>query len=139
MNQPVPSIENVRDRLTQARNNPKRRRNFPKDLWRDIFSLIREYSFTEICQKLELSPYLVANKIGEKPSKDENSVGCRKNTPYSEPPLKTEKEVAFREVFCSPPPPPTNIVIEISRLDLRARIEGPISCLDALKGLFKES
>ena len=113
MNYQTPSLENVRDRLHKARSTPKFKKNFPPELWKDIFALVKEHSAEKVCCALNLNPSLLSTKmkahLPEKPQ--------------------------FREVFLEPPSS-ARVVIEVSRFDLKARIEGPISCIESLKTLF---
>ena len=120
MNHHAPSIENVSLRLTKARNNPIFRKKFPKELWNDILSLIKEHSFETVCKRLNLSPRLVSRKIVESSS----------------------RELRFKEVTLTPSKGHSStdgqVIIEISKSDIKARIEGPVSCVASLTSLFKE-
>ena len=141
MNQSTPSLENVRDRLLQARLDPKFKRQFPKILWEDIFSLIKEHSFDTVCRELALSPDFLSKKLGETVSEKRESTirgttACHQDASSRKLEETAPKEPAFREVFLEPLS--ATVIIEISRFDLKVRIEGPISCIDSLKTLFRE-
>ena len=115
MDNHTPSLKITQDKLRQARLEPSYRKRFPKQLWKDICSLAREIPVDLLSKELGLSPSLLKRKIQEN---------------YAPEVPK------FKEVFLEPPE--THIVIEISRGDLKAKIEGPLCCIDSLKSLFSE-
>ena len=115
MNSHTPSLTITRDKLRQARLEPAYRKRFPKQLWKDICSLSREIPVEILSKELQLSPSFLKRKIQEN---------------------YTPEVPKFKEVFLEPPE--THIVIEISRGELKAKIEGPLSCIDSLKSLFSE-
>ena len=112
-----PSLETVRDRLAKVRSDPSYKNKFPKELWNDIFSLVKDYSFDLVSRELNLGRRFLARKI-------EESL-----------PKKTSKP-EFREVTFKPPSN-DQVIIEMTRSDLKARIEGPVSCINSLISLFK--
>jgi len=115
MDNHTPSLKITRDKLRQVRLEPSYRKRFPKQLWKDICLLAREIPVDLLSKELQLSPSFLKRKIQE----------------------NYEPEVPkFKEVFLGPQE--THIVIEISRGDLKARIEGPLCCIDSLKSLFRE-
>lgn len=120
MNHYTPSIENVCERLIEARNNPSFRKNFPRDLWNDIFSLVKQYSFNTVCEKLNLSPALLSRKIAERSSSQLN---------FKEVTLSHSEQFSQTD---------DQVVVEVSKADIKARIEGPVSCLSFLSSIFKE-
>lgn len=115
MNNQTPSLKITQERLRQARLNPAQKREFPKQLWEDIYSLSRKIPIEILSKELKLTQSFLRKKIQE---------GCNSESPK------------FKEVFLEPEK--KNIVIEISRGALKARIEGPIYCIDSLKSLFSE-
>lgn len=115
MNNHTPSLTITRDKLRQARLEPSHRKRFPKQLWKDICSLSREIPVEILSKELELNPGFLKKKIQE---------SYKPEVPK------------FKEVFLEPPE--RHIVIEISRGDLKAKIEGPLCCIDSLKLLFSE-
>ena len=115
MDNQTPSLKITQDKLRQARLEPSHRKKFPKQLWKDICSLSKEIPVDILSKELQLSPSFLKRKIQE----------------------NYEPEVPkFKEVFLEPKE--SNIVIEISRGGLKAKIEGPICCIDSLKSLFSE-
>ena len=115
MDNHTPSLKITQDKLRQARLEPSHRKRFPKQLWKDIYSLSREIPVEILSKELQLNPSFLKRKIQEN----------------YEP-----EDPEFKEVFLEPPE--THIVIEISRGELKARIEGPLCCIDSLKSLFSE-
>ena len=113
------TLEAVAIKLNEVRQNSKYKRNFPKSLWEDIFRLIKEFSLSKVCNQLNLDQGYVLKKLG------------------SQSPLIKPKELKFQEVFI-PPQQEETVVIELFHSDLRARIEGPISCVRVLKDLLRE-
>jgi len=113
-----PSIQEVQERLERARNTPHLRRQFPKELWEDIFALIDRSSPSEVANQLGISPSFLRRKSKAKKGNRES------------------KKPTFQEIPL--PPSPSEVIIEISKKELKARIEGPPSCLPLLLTLFKE-
>ena len=111
------SFNSIREQLQRARNDPKLRRNFPKELWNAIFSLIERSSLETVSKELALDLTLLKKKV------------ARLTTSQSFP--------SFQEVLLKPPSS-NPVVIELTYLNLKARIEGPISCLETIKDLFRE-
>ena len=107
------SLEAVAIRLNEIRKNPKYKKNFPKSIWREIFELIRKLSLSKVCSHLHLDQGYVLKKLGDQ------SLPINANKPK------------FQEVFISPQEE-EKVVIELFHSDLRARIEGPISCVRVL-------
>ncbi len=112
------SLEAVASKLNGVRQNSKYKRNFPKSLWEDIFGLIKEFSLSKVCSQLNLNRGYVLKKLRGQSS------------------LIKPQELKFQKVFISPQQEET-VVIELFHSDLRARIEGPISCVRALKDLLR--
>ena len=113
------SLEAVAIRLKEIRQNPKYKRNFPKRIWEDIFELVRENSLSKVCDRLKLDQGYVLKKLG-----GQNL-------------LTNSKELKFQEVFV-PPQKEETVVIELFHSNMRARVEGPISCVRVLKDLLGE-
>lgn len=139
------SLEYVREELSRARNNPSSKNRFSKKLWDDIFSLIKIYSFNVVCKELNLCRYFLAKKIKMTQTiRNEGQLGengnAFKNSHISRQaeitPTAVKKPV-FREIPFEPLPNHDHIVIELTQLDLKARIEGPSSCLESLIPLFR--
>lgn len=112
----LPSIEVVQARLSAARSHPHLKRNFPKELWEDIFRLADKTSPELIAQKLEISASFLQRKMRQ-----------RKKP-------KQEESIAFKELPCAPL---GVVMVEITRKDLTARINGsPADCISLLTSLF---
>lgn len=138
------SLEYVREELSQARNNPSSKNRFSKKLWDDIFSLIKIYSFNVVCKELNLCKYFLAKKIkmtqtirkktqfGENENAFKNS-----HSSHQKEITAAAKKPVFREIPFEPLQNHDHIVIELTQLDLKARVEGPSSCLTSLISLFR--
>jgi hypothetical protein len=126
------SLEYVREELSRARNNPSSKNRFSKKLWDDIFSLTKIYSFNVVCKELNLCRYFLAKKIKmtqtirkEKEWGDNGNAFKNFHIPrQAEIPPAASKKPIFREIPFEPLPNHDNIVIELTKLDLKARIDG---------------
>jgi hypothetical protein len=118
MNTTLLSIEEIRSTLTRLRENPNTRRNFPRELWDSIIQLTKIHSIEEVCSQLKINPLYLKRKIDQ---------------------LK-EKTLEFREISIqSPLTTSESVSIELSATSgLKAKIQGPISCLNYLQKLFGE-
>ena len=120
MNQNLIELEAVAMQLNEIRQNPKYKRKFPKTIWGNIFELIKALSLAKVCNYLNLDPGYVKKKF---------------KTQHS---LMSSKNLKFQEVFIAPAEQ-ERVVVELFHFDLKAKIEGPISCIKELKALFKEN
>jgi len=112
----ISSLEEIRQNLTQLRQDPKTRKKFPKQLWEDIFSLIHLHSLEEVCGHLNFTPSFLKRKMRER---------------------RKTAELEFQEIpsFMTPS---VGLTIEIcSESGLKAKIHGPLDCLHILQTLFK--
>jgi len=113
MNTKTTSIEEIRSTLARLRQDPTTKRRFPSELWDTIIQLTKTYSIKEVCRQLEIDPVYLKRKI---------------------PPPK-KQDLEFREI--SPLLPPDVITIELTTIaGLKAKIRGPVSCLNHLSKLF---
>lgn len=117
-NQPK-TLEEIHAALKILRERPGSRRRFPKQLWDSILELAKIYPHKEICRQLEIHSVYLKRKI----QKSHNS----------------PKGLDFQEVFCEPSGGHLvdAVVIELtSKSGLKAKIQGPSSCLSYLSSLF---
>ena len=119
MNAQPNTLEEVQDALKTMRRNPSFRNRFPKQIWNSIISLTKVIPFQEVCQQLEIQPSYLKRKIQRS-----------QNTPSN--------ALDFQEVFCGAQDRgQETVVIELmSNSGLRARIQGPSTCLNCLSSLF---
>lgn len=109
------SLEEVLSTLISLRQDAMTRRRFPKALWEAIIRLTKTHPLNEICQHLQINPIYLKRKM----------LQAQRSEPLD-----------FHEVTVHNVPSDT-IVIELdSHSGLKARIQGPISCLSCLNQLF---
>ncbi|MBF5059990.1 hypothetical protein [Candidatus Neptunochlamydia vexilliferae] len=106
----IPSLESVKERLAEARQNRSSRNKFPKALWDDIFFLAKSHSVGIVSKKLNLTPTFLRRKMKES---------------------LTQGKLTFQEVKL-PPPVIEKVTIKISCPRLDIQIEGPIACIEPL-------
>jgi len=110
-------IEEIRSTLTRLRQNPKTQRKFPRELWDSIIQLTKICPIEELCRQLHINPVYLKDKIRD-------SKG---------------QALEFREI--SMPgwqPVSETVTIELSTSSgLKARIQGPIACINNLYKLFE--
>ena len=112
------SLEEIKDILTSLRQGATSKRKFPKELWDSVIHLTHIHSFEEVCQYLQISPVYLKRKMSQ----------SQKST-----------SIDFQEISMPATSPVDVVVIELnSNSGLRARIQGPLSCLDNLYILFKD-
>lgn len=109
-------IEEIQSTLTQLRQDPKTKRRFPQELWNTIIQLTKIYPLEELCRQLHLNPIYLKDKIRE-------SKG---------------QALEFREILMPVSQPVSETVtIELSTSSgLKAKIQGPIGCINNLYKLF---
>jgi|ERR1041384_607121 hypothetical protein len=119
MNHQPPILEEIHHTLTQLRTSKTHK--FPQELWDSIIRLTEIYPVEHVCQYLKIQPAYLKRKI------------CSKEVNQSQ-------DLDFQEVTCPVKSVyPDTIVIELSSHNgLRAKIQGPLSCLNCLSSLFKE-
>lgn len=107
-------IEEIRLTLVHLRQNPTTKKKFPSETWDAIIQLTKNYSHEEVCQRLQLNPCLLRRKIRQRTTSME----------FHEIPLKNIPQEA--------------ITIElISKNGIRAKIQGPLLCLNCLQQLLR--
>jgi hypothetical protein len=110
------SLEEISVILQNARQETTTRNKFPKQLWDSIILLTDIHPISEICNHLQIRPSYLRYKMQV----------------HKADPVEFH-EVALQDIHSN------TIVIEInSNSGLRAKIQGPISCLNCLNQLFKE-
>lgn len=118
MDSQISSLEEIHATLERLRTESTRKK-FPKELWDAIIRLTQVHSIQEICKKLKFNPAYLKLKIRQ--SQDSSTIDFQEISP----PL----HVAHLDI----------ISIELSlNSGLKAKIQGPLSCLSYLQSLFKE-
>src|SRR3989338_8572888 len=110
------SIEEIRSTLDRLRQDPNTKRRFPQELWNAIIQQTKNCPIEEVCSRLQINPIYLQRKIH-----------------------RVEDQVLeFREIQVQAPLQSSDIVtIELdSSTGLKAKIQGPLSCLDCLRNLF---
>lgn len=109
----IDQIEEVRAALILARQNPATKRKFLTETWDAVIQLAQTHSHQELCQRLQLDPALLKRKIEQRrPSIEFHELSLQN--------ISSER-----------------ITIElISKKGMRAKIEGPLSCLNCLPQLM---
>jgi len=114
------TLEEIQTILKNLRGTSGSRDRLPKQLWDSIIELTKAHPLKEVCRQLEIQPTYLKRKIQQ----------SRK------PPLDT---VDFQEVYCGTRDAyfTDAVVIELmSDSGLRAKIQGPSTCLNCLSSLF---
>jgi hypothetical protein len=110
------SFDEVRSTLACLRLGRNTKRRFPREVWHSIFQLTKIHSFETVCHELQIHPVYLKRKMAQ---------------------LQEEPALAFQEV-CFPQRPFDSIVIELnSNSGVRAKVHGPVVCLEYLYKLFK--
>lgn len=107
------SLEEIHSTLTRLRQDPKTKKRFPSEIWDAIIHLTETHSFDQVCQTLQIHPAHLKRKIRER------------ITPFE-----------FQEISLQTAASDT-IVIELSSTKgIKAKIHGPLSCLNYLHQFF---
>lgn len=115
MNPQSDILEEIHATLTSLRQEVTGRRKFPKELWNSIIRLTKIYSVAEVCRRLEINPAYLKRKIHQS---------------------QQSPSLDFQEISIQSPNSDT-VVIELdSNTGLRAKIQGPVSCLGYLQSFF---
>lgn len=107
------AIEDICETLVHLRQNPATKRRFPSETWDAIIQLTKTYSREVICRRLQLAPALLKRKIE-----------------------KQMASVEFHEIPIHHIPTETIIIELTARNGIRAKIQGPLSCLNCLQQLL---
>jgi hypothetical protein len=111
-------IEEIRSTLDRLRQDPSTQRKFPRELWGSIIQLTKVYPIEEVCRQLRIDPIYLQHKMDQ----------------------SQEQALEFREIVTPATPSVSDrVTIELSSstTGLRARIQGPLSCLNCLHKLFE--
>ncbi|MCB1113072.1 MAG: hypothetical protein KDK72_10510 [Chlamydiia bacterium] len=108
-------IEEVRVALMRVRQNPATKKKFPSEIWDAVIELTKTYSHKEICHRLLIDLGLLKRKIQQRTT-----------------------SLEFHEVSLQNLPSETVVIELISKKGIRAKIQGPLSCLNCLESLLGE-
>ena|SRR5271155_1589274 len=118
MNSKIDTLEEIQATLEKLRSNSSSRRKFPKEVWDSIIRLAKLHSTKEVCEYLHINPVYLKRKI---------------------PSSKNMQALDFQEIPYNSKNICSDVVIELlSTSGLKAKIQGPQSCLNFLQSLFKE-
>ena len=110
------SIDDIRSHLDQVRQNPKTRFKFPRELWDSIVQLTKTHSVEELCHLLDIKLSYLKYKVHQ--SKEQNLEFRELSVAASQVNLET-------------------VIIELSSSKgMKAKIQGPVSCLNYLCKFF---
>ena len=119
MNSHVNSLEEIHATLELLRKESTSRQKFPKELWNAIIRLTQVHSIQEICKKLKFNPAYLKLKIRQ--SQESSTIDFHEVSPSLH---GMHSDVITIELSLHP--------------GLKAKIQGPLSCLSCLRSLFKE-
>lgn len=108
------SIEEVLCSLTKIRKHPVNK--YPEEIWTAISNLTNKYPLEKISKKLKMNLRYLQKKM--------NKIKGSNNTSI------TFTEVPTKSILSE------NIMIELTSGDLKAKIQGPVSCLNCIYELF---
>lgn len=117
MNTQEDPFHDIENRLRLIRQQAKPQRGFPQDIWDTIIRLTETHPISIVSRRLSISPVYLKQKI-----------------------KKSHKTAAidFSEIPSLPTMHAETVSIElISDLGMRAKIQGPASCLNYLSVLFR--
>ncbi len=115
MSAKLASLEDIYSILTRLRQDPKTKKKFPSDIWDAIIRLTETHPLGQVCQTLKIHPAQLKRKMRER---------------------KTSSPLEFQEISLQANFSDT-IVIELSSAKgIKAKIHGPLSCLNCLHQFF---
>jgi len=117
MNGKEDAFDEIETALTLLRQQTETKQRFPKEVWDSIIQLAQTHPIQEVSQRLNISPSYLKKKIKE--SHKISSIDFN--------------EITYPVQACA------NLVcIElVSNFGLKAKIQGPLSCLNFLSSLFE--
>lgn len=120
MNDQPKTLEEIHAILATLRESSSFRNKFPKKIWNSIIELTKTLPLQEVCRRLNIQPAYLKRKIQQLQNTHSETIDFQ--------------EVSFgtHETL-----PTDDVVIElISISGLKARIQGPSTCLTYLTSLF---
>lgn len=120
MNSQTDDFDEIFATLTKLRQEAKTRRKFAQELWNAIIRFTQVHSFQKICLLLNINPAHLKRKMCQ----------SQESLPLS-----------FKGISHHMQSPSShNVVIEFElQLGPRARIQGPLSCLNCLHSLLESN
>jgi hypothetical protein len=118
MNAKLIPMDEIRSTLDRLRQDPSTQRKFPRELWGSIIQLTKVYPIEEVCRRLRIDPVYLQHKMDQ----------------------SQEQALEFREISMqaiSSVSDRVTIELSSSTTGLKARIQGPPSCLNYLHKLFE--
>jgi len=117
MNTQEDSFHEIEAALAQLRQQTKKKRKFPQELWDAIISLTQTHSIQMVSLRLNINPSYLKQKIRK----------SHEISPHD-----------FREISAPVQACSNTVSIElVSDFGVRAKIQGPSSCLNYLIPLFR--
>ncbi|MGA8163967.1 MAG: hypothetical protein WB791_02955 [Waddliaceae bacterium] len=114
MNDPENTLEEILEILTLFRSQNETKRKFPKDTWDSIIRLTQVLPLNKVCTRLKINPSYLKQKIRQ----------STETLDFQELPIQNS---------CF-----DTVLIELStKSELKAKIQGPSSCLNFLLPLFE--
>lgn len=114
------TLKEIHATLKTLRENSSSRKRFPQQIWDAIIELTEVLPFQEVCQQLEIQPAYLKRKMQQSQNIPPDTINFQEVS-YNTHSLNLSDA----------------IVIElISHSGLRAKIQGPSSCLNFLSSLF---
>lgn len=107
------SIEDIYTALVRLRQIPATKKRFPTEIWDAIVQLTQTHSHKELCQRLRLAPGLLKRKVQQRVTSME-----------------------FQEISLCNVPTETITIELIAKNGMRAKIQGPLSCMNCLQQLL---
>lgn len=116
MNDPDSTLEEILETLTILRSKNETRRKFPQDTWDSIIRLTKVLPLGKVCARLKINPSYLKQKIHQ-----------------------SAEALDFQEISTQVQHPCFDtVLIELStKSELKAKIQGPSSCLNFLLPLFE--
>ncbi|MGA8164441.1 MAG: hypothetical protein WB791_05360 [Waddliaceae bacterium] len=116
MNDPEKILEEILETLTLLRSQDETKRKFPKDTWGSIIRLTKMLPLDRVCERLKINPSYLKQKIRESTDTFD----------FQEVPTHVQNSCF------------DTVLIELStKSELKAKIQGPASCLNFLLPLFE--
>ncbi len=108
------SLEEIQSTLSRLRQDPNTKNKFPRQLWNSIIHLTKTRSSEEVCRLLHIQPAYLKHKMQQ----------------------RQETSLEFHEISIKSAPEETVMIELYEKSSLRAKIQGPVTCLNYLQQLF---